>query len=166
MRQPEELFRHYYKDVYGYLYSLCRDSTLAEDLTGEVFLEVVTAVRGFRGEADVKTWLFSIARHRWLGWLRKQKRQVETEALSELLPDKGLSPDARQLERERLERIRSLLEQEPERTRAIVLKRLEGYSFYEIGRQHGISESSARVIWFRARNRLREQLTKEGFLDE
>ena len=41
MTVPDELFSVYYKDIYRYLYSLCRDVSLSEDLTSEVFLEVV-----------------------------------------------------------------------------------------------------------------------------
>ena len=65
-----------------------------------------------------------------------------------------------------LDRIYHLLEQEPERTRNIVLMRLDGYSFYEIGQKYGISESSARVIDFRTKEKLRKILKKEGFADE
>ena len=36
------------------------------------------------------------------------------------------------------------------------------YSYYEIGAQYGISESSARVIFFRAKAKLKKQLEKEG----
>ena len=49
------------------------------------------------------------------------------------------------LEKELLERIGALLKEEPERTRNIVKLRLEGYSFYEIGKQQGISESSVEM---------------------
>ena len=81
----EELFHRYYKDVYTYQYSLCRDAALAEDLTSEVFLEVIRSVGSFRGESDVKTWLFSIARYRWYGYLRRKKRQPPTESLEAYL---------------------------------------------------------------------------------
>ena len=55
-----------------------------------------------------------------------------------------------------------LLDSEPPRTKDIVLMRIEGYSFSEIARKHGISESSARVIDYRAKNRIRKHLAKEG----
>ena len=44
--------------------------------------------------------------------------------------------------------------------------RLEGYSFYEIGLKYNISESSARVIDFRAKSKIRNILKKEGFINE
>ena len=44
--------------------------------------------------------------------------------------------------------------------------RLAGYSFYEIGTKHGISENSARVIDFRTKTKIRQILKKEGFTCE
>ncbi len=162
----EKLFAVHYKDVYNYLYSLSRDASLSEDLAQEVFLEVVKSVATFRGEASMKTWLFSIARNRWYTYLRKKHRQPETEALTEFLPASGHTPEEQYQNQEMAERIYALLGGEPERTQRIVLMRLEGRSFFEIGQAVGISESSARVIDFRAKTRIRNILTKEGFTCE
>ena len=174
-RLLEKLFRTYYKDIYGYLYSLTHDASLSEDLTSDVFLEVVKSIASFRGEANWKTWMFSIARHKWIDYLRKKNRRIETAGLSELVGEQVALEDNKAilsvkkgieeqyLEKELLEHIYALLEEEPERTRKIVNLRLEGYSFYEIGKLQGISESSARVIYFRAKEKLRQTLEKEGF---
>ena len=162
----ETLFAVHYKDVYHYLYSLSRDASLSEDLAQEVFLEVVKSIATFRGEANLKTWLFSIARHRWYSYLRRKSRQPETEALSEFLPAPGQSPEEEVQTQAMADRIHALLDEEPERTQRIVLMRLEGHSFYEIGQAVGISENSARVIDFRTKTRIRNTLKKEGFTCE
>lgn len=157
----KELFSTYYKDVYTYLYSLSHDASLSEDLTSEVFLEVVKSIATFRGESDIKTWLFSIARHKWFAYLRQKKRQIKPELLSEFWELQTQTVED-QLQNQLLaERIYQLLDQEPERTRGIVLMRIEGFSFYEIGLQYNISESSARVIDFRAKSKIRTILKKE-----
>ena len=165
-RLLEELFRTYHNDVYRYLYSLSHEPSLSEDLASEVFLKVVKSIGTFRGEADIKTWLFSIARHEWYDYLRKKNRQIRTEAMTEFCESMDLGPEARYHTQEIIRRIYRLLEQEPERTRSIVMMRLDGYSFYEIGQKFGISESSARVIDFRTKDKLRKILKKEGFTDE
>lgn len=162
----QQLFAAGYKDVYLYLYSLCRDAALAEELAAETFLEAVRSIGGFRGEADPKTWLFSIARHRWQHWCRTQSRRPQTEELSELLTSAENSPEMRAADRELAGRIRELVNNEPPRTQGILKMRLEGYSFHEIGKQYGISENSARVIEFRTKNKIREILKKEGYADE
>lgn len=155
----EELFHRYYKDVYTYLYSLCRDAALAEDLTSEVFLEVIRSIGSFRGESDVKTWLFSIARHRWYGYLRRKKRQPRTENIEEYL-DLGVR-DVHSFD-DPMQIVESLLQGESDLTRNVVRMRLDGYSYYEIGAKCGISESSARVVYFRAKSKIKKYLEKEG----
>lgn len=165
----EELFAIYHRDVYNYLYSLSHDAALSEDLTSEVFLQVVKSIGGFRGEADIKTWLFSIARHQWYHYLRKKKRQIRLEQETEQQLGQSVdfrTPDTVYPNKEITHRIYELLDGEPKRTGDIVRMRLEGYSFYEIAKKHGISESSARVIDFRAKAKIREILKKEGFTDE
>ena len=161
----EEIFAAYHKDVYNYLYSLCHDTSLSEDLASEVFLQVVKSIAGFRGESDVKTWLFSIARHEWFNYLKKKNRQPEAEVLSEFLESNDEKADDIFFAEELKKRLYELLDKENERTKSIVLMRMDGYSFYEIGKMHEISENSARVIDFRAKTKIRQILKKEGFID-
>ena len=132
---------------------------------------MVKSIAAFRGEADIKTWLFSIARHKWVDYLRKKNRQVQIEVLSDLVGEErtvgsdtvdSKNPEVQFLEKEMLQRVFTLLEEEPERTRNIVKLRMEGYSFYEIGKSQKISESSARVIYFRAKEKIKQTLEKEG----
>ena len=158
-----QLFDSYHKDLYTYLYSLCRDTALAEDLTSEVFLEAVRSLPSFRGESEPKTWLFSIARHRWYRYLRSKHRQPPAEPLSDFLESTSLPPDALAADRQLAGRIRQLIAQEPERTRGILHMKMDGYSYCEISAKYGISESSARVIVFRAKAKLRKLLEQEGF---
>ena len=156
-----ELFEKYYIDVYTYLYSLCHDASLSEDLASDVFLEVVKSISTFRGESDIKTWLFSIARHRWFAYLKKKNRQVQTESIHDLYDtaELGTTDSVNEV----TELIRELLSDESALTRDVVRMRLDGYSYHEIATKHKISENSARVVYFRAKSKIRKYLEKEGF---
>lgn len=166
MTAIEQLFSEYYKDVYRYLYSLCRDAPLSEDLASETFLEVVKSISRFRGDSDVKTWLFSIARHRWCNYLRKKKRTVEETGLYDLTERE--QPAVRSAEdvfltREISERVYTIIDRECERSKKAALMRIQGYSFREIGNALEISESSARVIFFRTKEKILKILKEEGY---
>ena len=161
-----ELFDHYYKDIYIYLYSLCHDASLSEDLTSEVFLEVIKSIATFRGESNIKTWLFSIARHKWYAYLRNKTHQIQTESIHDLydsnfvgIPHSAFLNDLEQV-------IQSLLESESELTRKVFQMRLDGYSYFEIAAKYNLSENSARVIFFRAKTKIKKYLEKEGFYHE
>lgn len=162
MTALERLYSEYSRDVYRYLFSLCRSAELAEDLTSEVFLEIVRSLAGFRGESDVKTWLFSIARRRWFNHLKRKKRSVETEALENLIEESGSrSAEESYLNKELVKRVYELINAERETPKNVALMRIDGYSFYEIGNALGISESSARVMFFRTKEKLRAALKEE-----
>ena len=156
-----ELFEKYYIDVYTYLYSLCHDASLSEDLASDVFLEVVKSISTFRGESDIKTWLFSIARHRWFAYLKKKNRQVQTESIHDLYDtaELGTTDSVNEV----TELIQELLSGESALTRDVGRMRLDGYSYHEIALRHKISENSARVVYFRAKSKIRKRLEKEGF---
>ena len=157
-----ELFDRYHQDVYAYLYSLCHDVSLAEDLTSEVFVEVVRSIAAFRGRSDIKTWMFSIARHQWYQHLRRKKRQIPTESLHDLYDSHFTGLQSPDLSGEVEQAVHELLSSESELTRRVFRMRLEGYSYYEIASEAGISESSARVVFFRVKTKLKQYLEKEG----
>ena len=156
-----ELFEKYYIDVYTYLYSLCHDASLSEDLASDVFLEVVKSISSFRGESDIKTWLFSIARHKWFSYLKRKNRQVQTESIHELYDtsELGTADDFNEI----AELIQEILSSESALTRDVVQMRIDGYSYYEIAIKHNVSENSARVVYFRAKSKIKKHLEKEGF---
>ena len=161
-----ELFNHYYKDIYTYLYSLCRDVSLSEDLTSDVSLDVVKSIATFRGESDIKTWLFSIARHKWYMYLRKKSRQIQTESIHDLYDSAFIGVNEAPSNSEWNQMIQALLEMESELTQNVFQMRLDGYSYYEIASKYQISENSARVIIFRVKAKIKKYLEREGFYHE
>lgn len=173
----QELFNQYYKDIY----SLCRDTSVSEEITSEVFAEVVKSIATFRGESDIKTWLFSIARHKWYTYLRKKSNQIKTESLHDLYDynfleinqnttgnkNNSLENVNEEIFYKELKRIISeILESESELSRKIFYMRIDGYSYVEIAAICNISESSARVVFFRTKNKLKKILEKEGFKND
>lgn len=161
-----ELFDHYYKDIYTYLYSLSRDASLSEDLTSEVFLEVVKSIATFRGESDIKTWLFSIARHKWYAYLRKKNTQIQAESIHNFYDSNFIENQHFSFPSDLEQIIKTLLNNESGIAKDVFQLRLNGYSYFEISEKLNISESSARVIFFRMKTKIKKYLEKEGFIDE
>lgn len=157
------LYETYKNDVYSYLISLTHDKTLSEDLTSETFLTAIKSIHTFKGKSSIKTWLFSIARYKWYGVIRKAHDIPTQDELLLNFAEKELLTDEKVLEKELISRIYTLLDEENLIKREILLMRVDGYSFYEIALKYSISESSARVIDFRLRTKIKRILTKEGF---
>lgn len=59
----DEIFQQNAKIVYHFLYSMCRDESLTEDLTQETFLKAIESIHRFDGSCKISTWLCQIAKH-------------------------------------------------------------------------------------------------------
>src|SRR5882724_10728517 len=73
----EELVTERSGEIYGLLFRLTENSEEARDLTQETFLRAFQSIGGFRGEADLRTWIYRIAinqaRNRWRWWRRRRR---------------------------------------------------------------------------------------------
>ena len=58
-----DLMEHFGQDVWNYAFSITRQGSLADDIRQDVFVRAYNKLDTFRGEASVKTWLFSITRN-------------------------------------------------------------------------------------------------------
>ena len=82
----EELYHRWAKPLLNFLYGMCSDRALAEDLLQEVFVKVWRAAPRYRPIAKFSTWMFQIARNHWLNEREKRMRR-----LSPLSLDSGAS---------------------------------------------------------------------------
>jgi RNA polymerase sigma-70 factor, ECF subfamily len=56
----DEIMKQYGRDVWNYAFILTKNTTMAEDITQDVFLQAYRNISTFRGEATLKTWLLRI----------------------------------------------------------------------------------------------------------
>ncbi|MEH7086246.1 sigma-70 family RNA polymerase sigma factor [Neobacillus drentensis] len=74
----DEVFEAYVDDLYRYLYSLSKNHHTAEDLVQETFYRAYLQL----SEDDInhiKPWLFKVAYHAFIDFIRKHKRLVITD---------------------------------------------------------------------------------------
>ena len=110
----EQLYSRFSSPVMRFLFRLCGNRALAQDLTQDVFLKVWHAAAGWRPIGRVSTWLFQIAKHHWWNEAAKRKRRAGITGRSLLPSDEpagsgtaGSSTAARATERLRSEQSRS-----------------------------------------------------------
>jgi RNA polymerase sigma-70 factor (ECF subfamily) len=164
----------YSNDVYALLIRLTEDAEEAADLTQETFMSALKSIEKFRGEADLKTWLFRIAinesRNRFRWWKRRRREKTvsldmpigETEtAFSDSLASNSASPEETVLQRERekhlTEALRSLADIFRE---AVVLCDIEGLSYEEIAVALDINIGTVKSRIARGRDELRRKLNE------
>ncbi len=110
--------------------------------------------------------MFAIARNKWYGYLRKKKHAIGFDSLAERYLYEGENLEKSFINKAIANKIMMFLKDEDEKKRGIVLMRIEGYSFYEIAMKYNISESSARVIDYRTKKKIRKMLEKEGLSND
>lgn len=81
----EELYRENARIVYHFLYSLCHDPQLAEDLTQETFLRAFQSLDRYNGNCRISVWLCQIAKHLLYQYWEKSRHEIpmETEVKEE-----------------------------------------------------------------------------------
>lgn len=156
----EELYRTYFDIVYRYIRSVSRDGSLAEEVTQETFFKALKKADQFRGDCDVRVWLCQIAKNTLYDHLKKQKKQLPGEEQ----PEKAESAGGELLEEKLAQRsqameIHKVLHRLSEPYKEVFSLRTFGeLNFREIGMLFGKSENWARVTYYRARVKIREEL--------
>src|SRR6201994_2709094 len=80
--------------VYRFILRIVRDTTVAEDLVSQVFLDVWRTASQFEGRSQVSTWLLSIARFKALTSLRQRRHEdIDQDDVLEIA-DQGDTPEA------------------------------------------------------------------------
>lgn len=144
--------------VYRLCYRMAGEDHLAQDFTQEAFVRAFSRLEEFRGEASFGTWLYSIATSVALNGLRKRKRFREREIELEDGPVGTVRPDG--LEPDLKERLELAIDGLPEGYRTVFLMHdLEGFTHEEIGAALGVQPGTSKSQLFRARAKLREELS-------
>jgi RNA polymerase sigma-70 factor (ECF subfamily) len=142
-------------DVLRFLYWLCRDRALAEDILQETLLRAWRSLDSLSDEAAVKSWLLTIAR-RELARTFERKRlslvDLDSAAVSDL--DAFTIEDDHELSEMR----RAIMQLDVIHREPLVLQVLLGFSTEEIAQQLQISLPAVLTRLHRARHALRQKL--------
>lgn len=156
----EELYRTYFDIVYRYIRSISQDESLAEEVTQETFFKALEKIDQFRGDCDVRVWLCQIAKNTLYDHLKKQKKQLlGDEKLEKTENAGGELLEEKLAQRSQAMEIHKVLHRLSEPYKEVFsLRTLGELTFREIGMLFGKSENWARVTYYRARVKIREEL--------
>ena len=160
-RWVERLYLSQSDSVFTFLRYRVRDAATAEDLTARTFQRVVERADSYRADRGSETaWLFAIARHVLVDYLRTSRRR-ETAPLKEELRDGRPTPEDALLRQERFDALAGALASLPDRMQlALSLKYGGGLSHANIGKVLHTSEKQVGVLVHRARQKLKPMLER------
>jgi RNA polymerase sigma-70 factor, ECF subfamily len=173
------LIAQYHQPLYSLIARSINDPADASDITQEVFIKVFRSIRGFHGDASLRTWLYRIALHeasnqrRW--WSRHKRQEITMDStlesdeegdslcLSATLADQGDSPYERAVQAESREHLEAALRQLPEAYRTVVvLREIEGFAYEEIAEILDVQLGTVKSRLTRGRSALRSLLVADS----
>lgn len=150
-----ELFKTYELPLKRFIQRQITDENEVEELAQDVFIDFIESLRSFRGDSKVKTFLFSIARHKIIDCIRKKR--IKKVVFSRLPPRvvEGLQAividddiDKKELQ----QKIEHVFAKLPNDYQVILrLKYIENRKMKEISQIFSLSFKAAESLLFRAR---------------
>jgi RNA polymerase sigma-70 factor (ECF subfamily) len=153
--------------VVHFLYRMVQNPSVSEELAQEVFLRVYRSRATYEPTAKFTTWMFRIATHLALNWVRDGKKEKGHESLDDQVVDgvdrqvRDRQPTIEQamLQEVKMTEVRQAIDALPAKQRAAVLMhKYEELEYAQIARALNCSESAVKSLLFRAYESLRSRL--------
>ena len=155
----EELYHLYYSYVYHYILKLTDyHDNLAEEITQESFYQAYLSLKRFRGDCSIKSWLCQIAKNTYYNYMKTHSKESCIEAAI-LTKHDNMNLDTMTVNKQLIIHIKEIISNLDERSQSVVMYRLfDELPYKEIGKLTGIRETTAKVIFSRAKIKIKQQL--------
>lgn len=156
-----QIYALYKKELYIYIYSLCKSRELSEDILQETFLKALLCLPA--KHSNIRAWLYTVARNLYLNHIRGEKKKTDLEEIRNLPADN--SDVAQQIiEKEEsrilLEALQNLSQVKRE---VLVLQYFSRLSQKEIAAILHLSPENVRILSFRGKRELKKYLEAKGY---
>lgn len=155
-----ELFARYAPKIKSYYLGISAAAPQAEDLMQDVMVTVWRKAESYDpGKASVSTWMFTVARNKFIDQVRRQKRFEELPDVEDAPPSDDVAPDDLLNESQRATALEAALKTlPPDQTEVIVLSFLKEMSHSEIAAELALPLGTVKSRIRLAMNRLRDEL--------
>jgi RNA polymerase sigma-70 factor, ECF subfamily len=154
--------------VIHFLYRMVQNQPVAEELAQEVFLRVYRSRSTYEPTAKFTTWLFRIATHLALNWIRDVRNEKGQESLDQegidgsgvrQVADRQQTVEQRLVYEARMDEVRRAIAALPEKQRtAVLMHKYQEMEYSQIAGVLSCSESAVKSLLFRAYETLRARL--------
>ena len=146
------IVREHKSTIYTVCYMFSKDEDEVNDLFQEVLINLWKGLQNFRGESDVRTWIYRISLNTCISCDRKKRKTIPLSM--NINPFTDSDDDSRQVQQ-----LNRRISQLGPFDRAIILLWLENMSYEEIGEIVGISTKNVSVRLFRIKEKLKKTST-------
>lgn len=162
MQNMDEIYSKYGDIVYKYVFCLTRNEDITEEIVQETFVVAIKDIKKFRGECKISSWLCQISKYIWYKKLKKEKqnKEIPLDTLQDSLVmeesiEENLCNKANKIH------LFKKLQNLDEDTRNVMYLRIFGnFEYSEIAEIMNKTSNWARVVFFRGKQKLKEELDK------
>lgn len=159
-----QLYEKYYKEIYLYLFSLCKSQEIAEDLVQETFLKALLSLTD--NHTNMRAWLYMVSRNLYFNYAKKESRKVsldedETTALEGMVTA-GVLEKLLQDERKKI-LYKGLLKLDEKKREVLLLQYFGGLSQREIAAVLKLTAENVRILAYRGKKELRLYMEANGY---
>lgn len=161
----EQIYRRYHRLVYCLCLRMTRSVSEAEDLTQDVFVQLLRKIGTFRGEASFATWLHRLTVNEVLMHFRKpavRKEQTTEDGATPIQAAGGTENPAKMSPIDRLSLDEAMGQLSPGYRAVFILHDVEGYEHQQIGQMLGCAIGTSKSQLHKARMKLRRLLRKQA----
>lgn len=153
-----ELVRRHQDFVYGAVLRVVKNPTLAEDVSQDCFLRAHRALADFRGDSQVRSWLYRIAHNLALNAVTR-RREYPTEVMPEILAAGTAGPERSAELAELAAAMGEAIESLPDDLKQpLVLREVQHHSYEQIAEELDLPLNTVRTRIFRARRALQSHM--------
>jgi RNA polymerase sigma-70 factor, ECF subfamily len=163
-RAMQALYARHNVRLYRFVLRLTNDSSLAEDIVSEVFLDVWRGAKRFKAKSRISTWMLAIARHKALSALRRRSDEQLDEDAATAIADPADDAETIVDNRDRSALVRHCLSQLATQHREVLdLVYYHEKSVDEVAEIVRAPANTVKTRMFYARKRMQTLLETAGF---
>lgn len=159
----DQIYREHAIPLKRYVFSLCKNNDMADDITADTFYKAIKNIDSFQG-GRIFTWLCAIAKNTYLDYVKRHSysMEIQVEEMEERISDDNPSPEQLLLKKdEQMVLYRMIQKLDAEAKDVVYLRIFAELSFKEIADIVGKSENWARVVFYRSKSKMKGWMNDE-----
>ena len=163
MQDMDTIYKKYGEIVYKYVFCLTGNEDITEEIVQETFLVAVKDINKFRGECKISTWLCQISKYIWYKKLKKEKlkKEIPLDILKNTLSIEESIEENFWNKEKKIELFKKLQNFDEDTKNVMYLRIFGNFEYNEIAEIMNKTSNWARVVFFRGKQKLKEELENE-----
>ena len=163
MQDMDTIYKKYGEIVYKYVFCLTGNENITEEIVQETFLVAVKDINKFRGECKISTWLCQISKYIWYKKLKKEKikKEIPLDILKNTLSIEESIEENFWNKEKKIELFKKLQNFDEDTKNVMYLRIFGNFEYNEIAEIMNKTSNWARVVFFRGKQKLKEELENE-----